>query len=412
MGTQERYTGDNFVVHPSVITSGNDSYENDPQQRTSNPLPLRTQEGRTIPYQAVQNGVSDSRQLPILRKHCETKYHTVRLPHLAAPPTLSTAWTNPQSMFSEPSLTRILNTVVLRSEASRRLTTQPGWATCLKELLNCLMLRRSNIVLTPSLPTITLLPTATHVAGTYSCSTATHAAGTSFCSTATHIAGTVTLPPTSTHVLRPEPYRPTAGLPYVPQRLELPGLPHVPPRFTLPGHPSVPLYAAIYGVNIQEKIRSKSFVLMNQHVNEDIRVQARKIYEALSPRHSSPPPPSPSPLPPIPPIPICVMDSSKIRALVASCRPQAMIVMFCVNKNLYNVNKMHCLDMTVLRYGRRERKEKGQMLDTGLIKPSQIKDDGKRVSCCYILDGNAKQEKQGDFCPFGVVKLNLSINKY
>ncbi|CAG2053217.1 unnamed protein product [Timema podura] len=40
-------------------------------------------------------------------------------------------------------------------------------------------------------------------------------------------------------------------------------------------------YAAIYGVNIQEKIRSKAFVLMNQHGNEDIRVQARKIYEAV-----------------------------------------------------------------------------------------------------------------------------------
>nr|CAD7600522.1 unnamed protein product [Timema genevievae] len=41
------------------------------------------------------------------------------------------------------------------------------------------------------------------------------------------------------------------------------------------------MYAAIYGVNIQEKIRSKAFVLMNQHGNEDIRVQARKIYEAV-----------------------------------------------------------------------------------------------------------------------------------
>nr|CAD7461121.1 unnamed protein product [Timema tahoe] len=41
------------------------------------------------------------------------------------------------------------------------------------------------------------------------------------------------------------------------------------------------MYAAIYGVNIQEKIRSKAFVLMNQHGNDDIRVQARKIYEAV-----------------------------------------------------------------------------------------------------------------------------------
>nr|CAD7408281.1 unnamed protein product [Timema poppensis] len=213
MGNQERYTGDNYVVHPSVITSGNNSYENDPQQRTSNPLPLRTQEGRTILFQAVQNGVSE---------------------------------------FD-------LDNFQFRENIVKPNITVCGYPTW------------SNIVLTPSLPTITLTPTATHVAGT-SCSTATHAAGTSFCSTATHITGTVTLPLTATHVPRPAPYRPTAVLPYVPQRLALPGLPHVPPRF---------MYAAIYGVNIQEKIRSKSFVLMNQHGNEDIRVQARKIYEAV-----------------------------------------------------------------------------------------------------------------------------------
>lgn len=41
------------------------------------------------------------------------------------------------------------------------------------------------------------------------------------------------------------------------------------------------MYAAIFGVNIQEKILSKSFVLMNQHLNEDIRIQARRIYEAV-----------------------------------------------------------------------------------------------------------------------------------
>ncbi|XP_054279979.1 uncharacterized protein LOC128998048 isoform X2 [Macrosteles quadrilineatus] len=41
------------------------------------------------------------------------------------------------------------------------------------------------------------------------------------------------------------------------------------------------MYAAIFGVNILEKMRSKVFVLMNQHPNEDIRVQARKMYEAL-----------------------------------------------------------------------------------------------------------------------------------
>ncbi|KAK7868758.1 hypothetical protein R5R35_002553 [Gryllus longicercus] len=41
------------------------------------------------------------------------------------------------------------------------------------------------------------------------------------------------------------------------------------------------MYAAIYGVNTLEKMRSKIFVLMNQHKNEDIRVQARKMYEAI-----------------------------------------------------------------------------------------------------------------------------------
>ncbi|XP_071440237.1 G-protein coupled receptor-associated sorting protein 2-like isoform X1 [Hetaerina americana] len=41
-------------------------------------------------------------------------------------------------------------------------------------------------------------------------------------------------------------------------------------------------YAAIYGVNVYEKIRSKVFVLMNQHLSEDVRVQARKIYDAIN----------------------------------------------------------------------------------------------------------------------------------
>nr|CAD7256268.1 unnamed protein product [Timema shepardi] len=111
-------------------------------------------------------------------------------------------------------------------QASRRVATQPGCATCLKELLNCLMLQRSNNVLTfplslsLSLPTITLPPTATHVHGTLTlpphlgtfsrstmthiartsfCSTVTHVAGTSFCSIATHVAGT-SFCSTATHV--------------------------------------------------------------------------------------------------------------------------------------------------------------------------------------------------------------------
>lgn len=40
-------------------------------------------------------------------------------------------------------------------------------------------------------------------------------------------------------------------------------------------------YAAIYGVNTQEKMQSKAFVLMNQHRNEDVRFHARKMYEAI-----------------------------------------------------------------------------------------------------------------------------------
>nr|CAD7577574.1 unnamed protein product [Timema californicum] len=55
MGTQERIIGDNYVLHTPVRTSGNDSYNNDPQQRISGPLPLRTQKSLTLPYQAVQN---------------------------------------------------------------------------------------------------------------------------------------------------------------------------------------------------------------------------------------------------------------------------------------------------------------------------------------------------------------------
>ncbi|XP_025198345.1 uncharacterized protein LOC112596777 isoform X1 [Melanaphis sacchari] len=41
-------------------------------------------------------------------------------------------------------------------------------------------------------------------------------------------------------------------------------------------------YANIYGVNVVEKIRTKSLVLMKQHKNEEIRVRAQKIYNALS----------------------------------------------------------------------------------------------------------------------------------
>ncbi|XP_059468337.1 uncharacterized protein LOC132192402 isoform X2 [Neocloeon triangulifer] len=41
------------------------------------------------------------------------------------------------------------------------------------------------------------------------------------------------------------------------------------------------MYAAIYGVNMDEKMRTKAFVLMNQHPNEDVRFMAKKMYEAI-----------------------------------------------------------------------------------------------------------------------------------
>ncbi|XP_050527455.1 uncharacterized protein LOC126897702 isoform X2 [Daktulosphaira vitifoliae] len=42
------------------------------------------------------------------------------------------------------------------------------------------------------------------------------------------------------------------------------------------------MYANIYGVNVVEKIRAKSLVLMKQHKNEEIRMRAQKIYNALA----------------------------------------------------------------------------------------------------------------------------------
>nr|CAD7462376.1 unnamed protein product [Timema tahoe] len=59
-----------------------------------------------------------------------------------------------------------------------------------KSLLNCLMLRKSNLFNPLSLSPITIPPTAIHVAGTSSCSTATHVAGTSFRSIVNNVAGT------------------------------------------------------------------------------------------------------------------------------------------------------------------------------------------------------------------------------
>lgn len=41
------------------------------------------------------------------------------------------------------------------------------------------------------------------------------------------------------------------------------------------------MYAAIFGVNVHEKIISKASVLSSQHSNEDVRFQASKLYEAI-----------------------------------------------------------------------------------------------------------------------------------
>ncbi|KAJ1520025.1 hypothetical protein ONE63_004255 [Megalurothrips usitatus] len=41
------------------------------------------------------------------------------------------------------------------------------------------------------------------------------------------------------------------------------------------------MYAAIFGVNVHEKVVSKASVLSSQHPNEDIRFQASKLYEAV-----------------------------------------------------------------------------------------------------------------------------------
>ncbi|VVC29536.1 Hypothetical protein CINCED_3A005441 [Cinara cedri] len=41
-------------------------------------------------------------------------------------------------------------------------------------------------------------------------------------------------------------------------------------------------YANIYGVNVIEKMRTKNLVLMKQHKNEEIRLHAQKIYNALA----------------------------------------------------------------------------------------------------------------------------------
>nr|CAD7452931.1 unnamed protein product [Timema tahoe] len=136
----------------------------------------------------------------------------------AALPTLSTAWTAPQPMFSKPSVTSSpLYSAPKRTPAS--IGSRDGH--CLSSLhapmgSPCFShwtrpgssggyLIRAILLNPLSLSTITQLPTATHVAGTSFRSTTTHIAGTSFrstatnvartsfcsCSTATHVAGTL-----------------------------------------------------------------------------------------------------------------------------------------------------------------------------------------------------------------------------
>lgn len=62
---------------------------------------------------------------------------------------------------------------------------------------------------------------------------------------------------------------------------------HIDPILDLPLEDKAPspdtMYAAIFGINIQEKLCSKAFTLMSHHPNEDIRFQARKVVEALKP---------------------------------------------------------------------------------------------------------------------------------
>nr|CAD7588809.1 unnamed protein product [Timema genevievae] len=124
----------------------------------------------------------------------------------AMPPTLSTAWTAPQPMFSKPSVTSSpLYSAPKRTPVS--IGSPDGH--CLSSLHASMESpcfshwtrpgSSSNLFNSLSLSTITLPPTATHVAGTSSCSTATHVAGRSFRSTATHVAGT-SFRSTVTHV--------------------------------------------------------------------------------------------------------------------------------------------------------------------------------------------------------------------
>nr|CAD7433867.1 unnamed protein product [Timema monikensis] len=87
---------------------------------------------------------------------------------------------------------RVFNTVVPRSEASRRVATQPGSLSFSCHPLPPTMTHFARTIpfpptTTPVAGTITLPPTATHVSGTITLPP-----------TATHVSGTITLPPTAT----------------------------------------------------------------------------------------------------------------------------------------------------------------------------------------------------------------------
>ncbi|XP_014247323.1 uncharacterized protein LOC106665423 [Cimex lectularius] len=62
---------------------------------------------------------------------------------------------------------------------------------------------------------------------------------------------------------------------------------HIDPIYDLPLEDKAPspdtMYAAIYGINVQDKICNKAFTIMNNHPNEDIRIKARKLVDALKP---------------------------------------------------------------------------------------------------------------------------------
>nr|CAD7396593.1 unnamed protein product [Timema cristinae] len=128
----------------------------------------------------------------------------------AAPTTLPTAWTGPQSMFFEPSVTTPPQypapalAIGSREGHYLSLVTHPGKPPLLKSINKLLSFWKEHCHrYSLSFHNYPLPPIATHVAGTVILPpTATHVAGTVLLPpTATHVAGTVLLPPTATHFL-------------------------------------------------------------------------------------------------------------------------------------------------------------------------------------------------------------------